>query len=102
MTVDGTWNTSAKTPLGHMKGKLVLKTEGNTLSGTSSSQWGSDNFSNGKVDGDSFEFLVTNKTPMGPMKVEYKGKVEGDKMSGLTTTKPLGLKTPFEGTRITT
>jgi hypothetical protein len=99
MTIDGTWNTDAKTPLGHMKGKLVLKTEGNTLSGTSSSKWGSDNFTGGKVDGDTFEFIVSNKTPMGPMKVEYKGKVEGDKMTGITTTKPMGLKTPFEATR---
>jgi len=99
MTIDGTWNTSAKTPLGHMKGKLVLKTEGKTLSGACTSQFGSDNFSEGAVDGDNFEFLVSNKTPMGPMKVVYKGKVEGDKMTGLTTTKPLGIKTPFEATR---
>jgi hypothetical protein len=100
MTVEGTWNTSAKTPLGHMKGKLVLRVEGNALSGTCTSQFGSDDFSGGKVEGENFEFLVSNKTPMGPMKVEYKGTVEGDKITGMTTTKPLGLKTRFEATRV--
>jgi hypothetical protein len=99
MTIDGTWNTSAKTPLGHMKGKLVLKCEGNQLSGSNTSQFGTDNFTGGKVDGDNFEFICNSKTPMGPMKLEYKGKIDGDKMSGITTLKPMGLKTSFEGVR---
>jgi hypothetical protein len=99
MSVDGTWNTDAKTPLGPMKGQLVLKTDGNSLSGTSTSKWGSEDFTGGTVNGDEFEFTVNTKTPMGSMKVVYKGKVEGDKMSGITTAKPMGIKTPFEGTR---
>jgi hypothetical protein len=99
MTVDGTWNTSAKTPLGSMKNKLVLKTENNLLSGSITSQFGTDNFSGGKVDGDNFEFTCSSKTPMGPMKIECKGKVEGDKISGLTIVQPIGIKAAFEGTR---
>lgn len=99
MAVDGTWTTNAKTPLGPMQGKLVLKTDGDSLSGTCTSKWSTDDLTDGKVTGDEFEFTINTKTPMGVMKVVYKGKVDGDKMSGLTTTKPMGLKTPFEATR---
>lgn len=100
MTIEGTWETDAKTPLGHMKGKLELKVDGTALSGTSTSKWGASEFSGGTVNGDEFEFKAKNKTPMGPMTVVYTGKVEGDTMSGMTTTKPMGLKTPFTGVRI--
>ena len=99
MTVDGIWNTSAKTPLGVLKTKLVLKTENNLLSGCSISQFGTDNFSGGKVDGDNFEFTCSSKTPIGPMKFECNGKVAGDKISGLIIVRAIGIQAAFEGTR---
>ena len=97
MAIDGTWDTNANTPLGPMKGKLVFVTNGNSLSGSSTSKFGTDSFSGGKVDGDNFEFTVNSKVPMGRMNIVYKGSVEGDNISGLTTT--MGIKTPFKGTR---
>ena len=97
MAIDGTWETNANTPLGPMKGKLVFVTNGNSLNGSSTSKFGTDSFSGGKVDGDNFEFTVNSKVPMGRMNIVYKGTVEGDTISGLTTT--MGIKTPFKGTR---
>ena len=99
MAVDGTWITSANTPLGPMKGKIVMVSKDNVLSGTSTSKFGADNFDGGKVEGDNFEFTVESKLPMGRMKISYKGKVEGDKISGMTST--MGIRTPFTGTRET-
>ena len=74
MALDGTWNTRAKTPLGQIKGQLILKTDKSLLSGCSISQFGTDNFSGGKVEGDNFEFICSSKTPLGQMKFEFKGK----------------------------
>jgi len=99
MSIEGTWNTESKTPLGQMQGVLELKCDGAALSGSCTSKWNTDEVTDGKIDGDEFEFTVNTKTPMGTMKVVYKGKVDGDSMSGMTTTKPLGIKTPFTATR---
>lgn len=95
MSIEGMWNTASKTPLGQMQGKLELRCDGNTLSGSCTSKWNTDPIIEGKVNGDEFEFTINTKTPMGTMKVVYKGKIEGNTMSGITTTKPLGIKTPF-------
>jgi hypothetical protein len=99
VTIDGTWNTTSKTPLGKQKGTLVLKSEGSELSGSSSSQWGTDEFTGGTVDSNNFEFTVKSKSPVGPLKITYKGTFDGDKMSGQASAKPLGVKTNFEATR---
>jgi hypothetical protein len=100
MAIDGTWNTSANTPLGPMKGKLVLTAKDNTLSGSSTSQFGTDSFTGGKIDGDKFEFSVDSKVPMGRMKLVYKGKLDGDIITGETTT--MGIRCAFKGERAAT
>ena len=97
MAIDGTYNTTVQTPMGPQAGKLIFKTEGNTLTGVSEGMMGADPIQSGIVNGDEFEFMVETKTPMGPIKVTIKGKVEGDKISGQAVT-PFG-PAPLTGTR---
>ncbi len=99
MSIEGTWNTDSKTPLGQMQGKLEITCKDGAVSGSCTSKWNTDPILEGKVEGNDFEFTVNTKTPMGTMKVVYKGKMDGDTMSGMTTTKPVGIKTPFTAKR---
>jgi hypothetical protein len=97
MALDGTYNVTAQTPMGPQASKLILKTAGNSLSGSSEGPMGVSEFTGGTANGDEFEFAVEAKTPMGPIKITMKGKVEGDKISGQAVT-PFG-PSPFSGTR---
>ncbi|HJX03261.1 MAG TPA: hypothetical protein VJ488_01740 [Dehalococcoidia bacterium] len=100
MAIDGTWDTSVSTPMGAQKGTLVLKTDGNALSGSSTTSFGTSNFTGGKVDGNNIEFTVESSTPFGPAKFEFKCKVDGDNMTGETTMQPMGMKSSLTGTRV--
>ncbi len=98
MAVDGTYNITVSTPMGAQQGKLTLKTEGNSLSGTNESAMGTSTLMNGKVSDNEVQWDEMAKTPMGEIKISFKGTVEGDKISGQVTT-PFG-PAPFEGTRV--
>lgn len=97
MAVAGTYGTTIQTPMGPQKSKLVLKTDGDVLTGTSEGQMGVDEIQDGKVSGNEFECSVETKTPMGPIKVVLKGKVDGDELTGEATT-PFG-PAPITGKR---
>ena len=97
MAIDGAYEITLQTPIGPQKGKLILKTDGGTLSGTSEGPLGVDPFHDGTVNGDEFEFMVETKSPMGPIKVTMKGKVEGNRLTGEANT-PLG-PAPVTGKR---
>ena len=81
MSIDGTYELTIWTPIGDQSGTLTLKTEGNTLSGTSESSMGTTEFS-GIINGNEVEWRDRPNTPLGPMELTFKGKVEGDKISG--------------------
>ncbi len=98
MALDGTYEIAIKTPMGAQAGKLVLKTDGNTLTGTSEGMMGVDEIQEGKVNGDAFECMVETQSPMGPLKVTMKCKVEGDTLTGEATT-PFG-PAPIDGIRV--
>ena len=55
MAVDGTYKIEMESPMGKMEITLTLKTDGDSLSGSSASQMGTTEFSGGKVNGDNFE-----------------------------------------------
>ena len=97
MTIDGTYELNVQTPLGVINGKLTLKTEGKTLSGTSEASTGTTEFS-GSIDGDEVEWNDKPNTPLGPMDVTFKGKLEGDRISGKAETSVGSF--PFECTRL--
>ena len=98
MAVDGTYETTVKTPMGPQAGKLELKAEGNVLTGSMQGMMGTDPIQNGTVNGDEFEFMVETKSPMGPLKLNVKGKVEGNEIIGEVKT-PFG-PAPMTGKRV--
>ncbi len=98
MAVDGTYETTVQTPMGAQAGKLELKTEGNTLTGTMEGMMGADPIQDGTVNGDEIEFMVEANSPMGPLKITVKAKVEGDEITGEATT-PFG-PAPLTGKRV--
>jgi hypothetical protein len=98
MAVDGTYETTVRTPMGSQAGKLELKTEGSVLTGSMQGMMGTDPIQNGTVNGDEIEFILETKSPMGPLKLTVKGKVDGDEISGQVTT-PFG-PAPLTGKRV--
>lgn len=97
MAIDGTYQITIHTPTGDQKAKLILKTQGNTLSGTSESSMGITTFT-GAVNGNDVQWMDKVSTPVGSLKIEMKGKIEGDKISGQAVS-TFGLA-PFDGNRV--
>ena len=99
MAVDGTYNVEVDTPLGKQTAKLVLKSEGNALSGSVEAEMGGMNeFSGGTVNGDELTWAMELNSPMGKINLEYKGKVSGDEISGEVKAGDFGTS-PFKGKR---
>ncbi len=99
MAVDGVYEVEVSTPMGKRTTKLTLKSSGTVLSGTVSSEMGTVNFDNGKVDGNNVSWSVNVSGPMGQMKLDYSGKVEGDNISGTIQLGQFG-SAPFSGKRV--
>jgi len=98
MAVDGTYNIQIDTPMGAQAGKLTLKTDGNSLSGSVASSMGEQSFDGGTVTGEEFIWSVQVSGPMGQMKLDFKGSVSGDEISGQVELGSFGSAT-FKGTR---
>lgn len=98
MALDGIYNISVKTPKGYQDGKLIFKTEGTTLTGTSESAGETVELTDGVAKENEFQFKVKQQTPMGKLTVTFGGAVDGDAISGKVKT-PLG-QMPFEGKRV--
>ena len=98
MAIDGTYNITIKTPLGDQNVKLTLKTDGDTLTGTTESALtGVNEWTDGRVNGNEITWTENAKTPMGPVTLNMKATVEGDKITGQADS-PFG-PAPFEGSR---
>src|SRR5689334_12213605 len=80
----GTWDVVFNTPNGARKGKLVLKRDGDRLSGAAVAE----NAAEYKIEGEqkgadvSMAFTYTGDTPI---PITMKGSVKGDTMSGTAT-----------------
>ena len=99
MSVEGTYKITADTPMGNVESTLILRTDGDELSGTMSAGiMGTVNFNGGKVEGSSFSFAVTMIKFFKKIDFSGCGKVDGDKISGEVRSS-LG-KTSFAGVRI--
>lgn len=98
MGVDGTYNITADTPMGKMESTLILVTDGDSLSGnTTSAMMGTVEFSDGKVDDNNFSFEMEMNSPMGKMEMTNTGTVDGDNISGEVKTSMGNF--PYTGTR---
>ena len=98
MAVDGTWQISVETPMGKQEGKLLLKTQGATLSGTQEGQGGTMRIDNGKVDGNTLTWTSEMTQPFA-IKLEFSVTVNGDEMSGGVKAGDFGTS-PLTGKRV--
>ena len=80
-SVDGNWEMSMQGRQGMMTQTLMLKTDGNKLTGSIKGQRGEAPLE-GTVDGNKISFTVTRQTPNGEMKQTFNGTVEGDSIKG--------------------
>ncbi len=98
MTADGKWEIVINSPMGAVKAKLDLKTDGGTLTGTQEAAQGSGPVENGKVDGDTVSWSAKISSPM-PMTLDFSGAVDGDKLAGSVKAGSFG-NFPFSGNRV--
>lgn len=73
--IDGSWAASVETDNGTFEFTLTYKVDGKKLSGSISSDMGELDFTNGKVDGDTFEY----KLELDGYTITHKGKVLNNK-----------------------
>ncbi len=98
MAIDGTYKVDMNSPLGTYSFTLILKTDGNSLSGSSVGPRGTQKFDGGTVDGNEFAFSMDFSGPMGQMQLDIKGAADGDDISGQVQLGPYGTAT-FKGSR---
>jgi hypothetical protein len=82
MAVDGTYAIELTTPHGKQSGRLTLRTDGNSLSGSYSGGLGEQSFNNGVVNADEVVWSLEVTGPMGNVKLDFRGTVSGDEISG--------------------
>ena len=93
---DGNWKITINTPMGAQTVDATITTSGDTFTGTTAGQMGSQEVS-GKVDGDTLTWSTNITSPM-PMTLEFSATVSGDSMSGNVKLGAFG-NAPLSGVR---
>ena len=78
----GTWLLTVESDQGTSNPSVVLKQEGNELTGTYKSPQLGETPLTGSVDGDSFKFKVSLSMQGQDFAIDYSGKANGGEMSG--------------------
>lgn len=81
------YSIKMKTPLGIQQGRLTLKINGKSLSGTIDGMGTRSEFHNGKFDGNSFEFSGQIKNLISRIQYFAKGVLNDNMLSGSVNTK---------------
>ena len=76
LDLNGKWKGSMSSPNGEMDVSMVLKIDGDKVTGTVTNMYGEEQITEGKVSGDDISFIVL--AGGGQFKIVYVGKVEGD------------------------
>jgi len=97
MAIDGTWNIAIETPMGTRNSTLVLKAEGDKLTGTQSEGPEATQIADGTVSGTQLSWKVSITNPM-PMDLDFSAEIDGDKITGKAATAMFG-SFPFTGSR---
>lgn len=100
MPIDGNYTIQISTPMGKQNGKIILQTNGDSLSGSVVLRMGEQSFDGGTVSGDECAWTVRMSTPMGLIDAEFKSTISGDIISGQAKL-PFGW-VDFTGTRVKT
>lgn len=95
--VDGTWDTVVKSPLGDQKSTLIVKSDGDTFTGTNVGAMGSVDITDGKVDGNTLTWTMKMTVPM-PMTLDCTASVDGDTITGSVGAGAFG-SFPMTGSR---
>ena len=98
MGIAGKYKLIINSPMGDRKVEMILKTEGDVLSGSFELMGKKVEFTGGTVDGNKFHSPLKFEMPGGFMEGSIEGAVDGDEISGELDTSTLGAM-PFEGTR---
>ena len=98
MGVAGTYDIVTKTPMGDQSGKFVVNVDGDSFSGTvSSDMMGTMEVTGGQVSGNTLTWKMDMKVPM-PMSLSCEATVDGDAITGKIDTGAFGTM-DLKGTR---
>jgi len=97
MPVDGSWKVMIRSPIGVFETRLVIKSQGDTFTGTQSGQGQSTEITDGKLAGDQISWSAEISTPM-KMRLEYAGVLTETEMSGKVKAGGMG-SFSFSGVR---
>lgn len=99
----GTWKFTAEGPNGRsVESTLVLKLEGQKLSGTIENKAGKADISDAKFENDQLSFTVDRKVRRRSIEIHYSGKLEGDTIKGsiqATGREGKNIDIPWEASR---
>ena len=99
MAVDGTYNTTVKSPMGDQTGKLTVNDNGDgTFSGKMEGGMGSMDIESGSIDGNTIKWAMNMTVPM-PMKLDCEAVIDGDTLTGTVNAGPFGAM-PGSGTPV--
>jgi len=97
MSIDGTYDTTVKSPMGDQTGKFTVVTDGDTFTGKMEGGMGSMDVEEGKVDGNTLTWKMNMTVPM-PMTLEGEATIEGDTIAGNINAGAFGAM-PLTGTK---
>ena len=98
MSVEGTYNTTVKSPMGDQKGTLTVnRGDGDSWTGTMAGGLGSMDITNGTVSGNTLHWTMDMTVPM-PMKLTCEATVDGDTLTGKVNAGAFG-DMPLSGER---
>ncbi len=89
MSVAGTFKITANTQMGAQTATLILKEDGDALSGSIDGEAGKFDFSDGTVDDNTVSWEMTVQAMGQDIKLSCSGTVDGDSISGKMST-PMG------------
>jgi hypothetical protein len=78
--ITGKWTASFDTQIGVQNYTYEFKVDGEKLTGTAKSQFGSGDITEGVVKGDDVSFVENLKMEDQTLRIEYKGKIMGDEI----------------------
>lgn len=84
--MDGIYMSRIKTPMGEVNGKLILKVQGNSLSGTIEALGMKSDFTGGKVVQNKCQFSGVIRTMMGNISYEANGELKGNVLKVMAKT----------------
>jgi len=97
MSFDRTWNVTMQTPMGNRDASATLSVDGDSLSGSVSSDGNATEIENGRVEDGHAKFDVNVTSPM-PLTLSFDVEVDGDSMSGTVKLGMFG-NAPVTGSR---